>query len=239
MGLRSHHPVWGATERGYGPTVREVVPGFLVVCGVVAAPVLLCGWLYARFRLAGLLPALAVVGAIAVPLVRWGRAASRRHGGIWSEDELLALQDDQLYAAVRTVLRRDGWRIRNVPCDDRPRLAGRHPRTRIRIDVAFRLPGEGAADLDAPVPDDPPGGAVRLLVSRGEFSPGDQRRAHRHDGTHLIGRHRLTAWASGLPLEELIGLGPQLDGELRSGEKGQVGQPEPDEEDDDASTSEP
>jgi hypothetical protein len=178
--------------------------------------------------------------------VRWGRAASRRHGGIWSEDELLALQDDQLYAAVRTVLRRDGWRIRNVPCDDRPRLAGRHPRTRIRIDVAFRLPGEGAADLDAPVSDDPPGGAVRLLVSRGEFSPGDQRRAHRHDGTHLIGRRRLTAWAAGLPLDELLGLpggplrpgavghGSQLDRELRAGEKGQVGQPEPDEEDDDA-----
>lgn len=79
--------------------------------------------------------------------------------------------------------------------------------------MGFRLPGEGAAELDGPG-EDQDDGVVRLLVSRGEFTPGDVRRAQRHGGTHLVGRRRLVAWAAGLPLHELLDLpeGPAATG---------------------------
>lgn len=201
-------------KRHHGPTFWEVAPGLALLCAVTVAPVLVVAWLSARFGTTGLALGLAGLAALAVPLAWWGGAASRRQGGVWSEDELLALEDGRLCAAVRTILRRDGWRVAQAPSGRGPLLLGLHPGSGIRIAVEFRLPGERAAAAGTPLPlpggaDGAGGGAsgeIRVVVSRGEFSRTDFRWAARHDDVRLVGRHQLAAWSGGESLQDLLGL---------------------------------
>ncbi|MFG2306714.1 hypothetical protein [Actinacidiphila glaucinigra] len=195
----------------YGPTVWEVLPAFALLLAVVVAPVALLAWLHAVLGPSGLVLGVVLLVGIGVPWVRWRRAVDRRRRGVWTEAELQALDDQQLPAAVLTILRRDGWRVREAPHEGRPRLLGGHPPTRLRIDVGFRLPGEGAPDTPAPgflrvTGREHVGGIVRLVVHRGEFSRADVRWANRQGGVHLLDGHQLTTWAAGLPLQHLLGL---------------------------------
>ncbi|MFJ4851679.1 hypothetical protein [Streptomyces sp. NPDC088733] len=195
----------------YGPTVWDVLPAFVLLLAVVAGPVALLAWLHAVLGPGGLALGVVLLTGTVVPLVRWRRAVARRRSGIWTAAELQALDDRQLPAAVLTLLRRDGWRMRKAPHEGRPRLLGGHPSIRIRIDVGFRLSGEGASDAPAPgflrvAGREHVGGIVRLVVNRGEFSRTDVHWANRQGGVHLLDGHQLATWAAGLPLQKLLGL---------------------------------
>ncbi|MER6959280.1 hypothetical protein [Streptomyces sp. NPDC000618] len=196
-------------QDSYGPTFREVLPGFLKLGLAVGLSVALLAWAH-RLGILGLTPGLAVLGAVAVVLTRWRRAAVRRRRGVYTAAELVLLDDDQLMAAVERILRRDGWDAIAMPSRGRPRLYARDRGGR-RLDVVLS-PAENPADDEARTrllpteesPQPPDDEAIRLLVTRPSAGRTDAARPPLpNHGVLLSGRH-LQRWAAGTPLDELV-----------------------------------
>ncbi|MFE9252176.1 hypothetical protein [Streptomyces sp. NPDC007088] len=197
-------------ERGtYDPGLREVLPAF---AGLVLAAAVLVLLLVLSCRAFGvLLPVLglALLTAVAVPGLRWRRAAVRRRGGVYTPAEIAVLDDDGLATAAERILRRDGWRVIAMPTRGRPRLFARDRGDRL-LDIVFRA-GDEPSDEDTRT-----GPAtlrmewhtgvedlVRVVISKGTYSEEDLRWAARRGVAHLVDGHRLRRWAAGTPLDEL------------------------------------
>jgi hypothetical protein len=192
----------------YGPGLLEVLPALAglvaVVCGAVA------GVAVAYRRLGPGVPAvlLALLAVAAVAGVRHHRPLARRRHGYYSPQELAELDTQGLAVAVARMLRRDGWRVQQLPDHGRPRLRARDRGGR-RLEVAFRPVAEPLPDEDVPPGRTgrrrDPGGSLRLVIHRGVFSARDARWAERQGGTCLIDGPQLRRWAGGTPLHELTG----------------------------------
>ncbi|MEV1065279.1 hypothetical protein [Streptomyces sp. NPDC050263] len=196
-------------QDGHGPTFREVLPAFVKLGLAVGLSVAVLAWAH-RLGVLGLTPVLVVLGAVAVVLTRWRRAAVRRRRGVYTAAELALLDDDQLMVAVERILRRDGWDAIAMPSRGRPRLYARDLGGR-RLDVVL-TPAQDAADDEArtrllPTDEDrqpPDDEAIRLLVTRPSAARGDApRSSHPSHGVLLGGRH-VQRWAAGTPLDELV-----------------------------------
>ncbi|MEU3242203.1 MULTISPECIES: hypothetical protein [unclassified Streptomyces] len=168
-------------------------------------------WQYRVYGPGGLVLAFVLLAGIAVVVLRFSRATTRRRAGIYTPAELARLDDQGLAEAVERMLNRDGWNVIPMPRQGRPRLYARDRGGR-RLDVGFRPTEESASDGDAstdPVPTVRETGLAgidrlfRVLVSVGEFSHADVLWASRHDSVHLVDGRQLRRWASGASLDDL------------------------------------
>ncbi|MFD4988615.1 hypothetical protein [Streptomyces sp. NPDC058374] len=197
-----------------GPELRDVLPGFAGMVLVTAGPVVGLAWLYGTHGLGALLLGAVLLAAVTAVGVPWRRAVVRRRGGRYTPAELAVLDDHSLAVAAERMLRRDGWHVLPMPDDGRPRLYARDRRDR-RLDVSFRPVEEG------PAAEEPPGGpatlrepggpaddrVIRVVVSRGTYSPEEVQWASRPGGDHLVDGRQLQQWASGASLDALGLLG--------------------------------
>ncbi|MGW2050498.1 hypothetical protein ACWCPF_35790 [Streptomyces sp. NPDC001858] len=207
---RRRPPVSAARTRdSHGPTFREVLPAFLKLGLAVGLSVALLAWAH-RLGVLGLAPGLVVLGAVAVVLTRWRRAAVRRRRGVYTAAELVLLDDDQLMSAVERILRRDGWDAIAMPSRGRPRLYARDGGGR-RLDVVLSPAEDPAADEartrllpteESRQPADEE--AIRVLVTRPSTGRADASRASVPGHGVLLGARQLLRWAAGTPLDELV-----------------------------------
>ncbi|NUK09494.1 hypothetical protein HRW18_16075 [Streptomyces lunaelactis] len=193
----------------YGPTFRDVLPGFVGLGLAIGLPLGFLGWMYGQLGILGLVLGVALLAGAAVLLVRWRRASARRRGGIYTPAELATLDDHGLAAAAERLLGRDGWHVIAMPDEGRPRLYARDRGGR-QLDVGFRSADE-VVDGDAPTGPAPlreagrPGvdNLIRVVVSRGSYSRTDVLWASRQGGVHLLDGRQLQQWAAGASLDDL------------------------------------
>ncbi|MEJ8662284.1 hypothetical protein [Streptomyces sp. MS1.AVA.4] len=193
----------------YGPTFREVLPGFVGLGIAIGLPVAFLSWMYGQLGVLGLVLGVVLLAGAAVLLVRWRRALTRRRGGIYTPAELASLDDHGLAAAAERILRRDGWHVIAMPDQGRPRLYARDRSSR-QLDVGFRPEGE-TADEDASPSPAPlrevgrPGvdNLIRVVVTRGSYSRSDVLWASRQGYVHLVDGRQLQLWAAGRSLDDL------------------------------------
>ncbi|MFD4143049.1 hypothetical protein [Streptomyces sp. NPDC058572] len=194
----------------YGPTLLEVLPGFVGLGLAIGLPVGFLAWMYGRLGVLGLVLAVALLAGAAVLLVRWRRAFTRQRGGIYTPAELAGLDDHGLAAAAERILRRDGWHVIAMPDEGRPRLYARDRGGR-QLDVGFRPATDETADEDAPTGSAPlreagrPGidDLIRVVVTRGSYTRTDVLWASRQGGVHLLDGRQLQQWAAGASLDNL------------------------------------
>ncbi|MGO4749588.1 hypothetical protein AB4212_13360 [Streptomyces sp. 2MCAF27] len=215
----------------YGPEWWQVLPGFVLLLVVVAAPLSALGWLWARVGWwAALLSALALGYAVRAVVLRRRRAVARkrRRAVSFTLDQVDAADDRAFRAIVGRLLLRDGWQaVRGVRVTDAGvvHLVGHWPGGR-QLGVAFERGVEragpdgprGAAALRAVGSvEQRPGGAttgasaVFVVVSSGSFARDRVLWAAR-TGVHLVDRTMLERWAAGQHLAVLLAL--DLDGVL-------------------------
>ncbi|MFI9825917.1 hypothetical protein ACIHFC_37050 [Streptomyces sp. NPDC052013] len=178
----------------YGPELRDVFPGFIVLGLAVLAPVLLLAWLYKALDVGGLALGVILLAAAVAAGWRLRRTVVRRRGGHYTAAELAQLNDHGLAAAAARMLRRDGWRVVDLTVrEGRPRLYARDRRGR-KLDVAFRPVASAAATDEgargpAPLRDAGRPGVdrlIRVVVHLGGFSRADVLWASRQGGVHLL-----------------------------------------------------
>lgn len=193
----------------YGPTLWDVLPGFVGLGLAIVVPVGFLGWVYGQLGVLGLMLGAALLAGVAALLVRWRRTASRRRGGIYTPAELVKLDDRGLAAAAERMLGRDGWNVVAMPDKGRPRLYARDRDGR-QLDVGFR-PADEEANGDVPTGPAPlreagrPGvdNLIRVVVSRSTYSRTDVLWASRQGGVHLLDGRQLQQWAAGTSLDDL------------------------------------
>ncbi|MET7621775.1 hypothetical protein ACWC5O_44895 [Streptomyces sp. NPDC001450] len=191
----------------YGPTLRDVLPGFVGVGVAIGLPLAFLVWMYERLGVLGLVLSIAILVGLAVTLVRWRQAVARRRGGIYSAAQLSDLDEHGLAVAAQRFLRRDGWHVVSVPFKGRPRLSARD-RTGRQLDVTFRPPGASAEGEPGRAPLREAGRQgvdriIRVMVNPGSYSRTDVLWASRQGGVHLLDGVQLRQWAAGASLDDL------------------------------------
>lgn len=191
-----------------GPTLRDVLPGAVLLALAVTVPVAFLTWLSLRLGVLGLVLGLVLLGAGAVPLVRWRRAAARRRGGVYLPAELAGLDGHALAVAVGRMLRRDGWHVISAPFEGRPRLSATD-RSGRQLDVVFRSDPKGPGAT--PLRDVGRLGVdrvLRVVVTTGSYGRADVLWAARQGGVYLVDGAVLADWAAGTTAAAALGLSP-------------------------------
>ncbi|GAA3475764.1 hypothetical protein [Streptomyces yanii] len=189
----------------YGPTFREVLPGFVGLGLAIGLLVGLLDWVYGQLGVLGLALSVALLVGVATMLVRWRRTLTRRRCGIYTPAELAGLDDHGLAAATERMLRRDGWHVIAMPDKGRPRLYARDPGGR-QLEVGFRPEDEDAPTGPATLREAGRPGVedlIRVVVSRGSYNRTDVLWASRQGGVRLLDGQQLGRWAAGSRLDDL------------------------------------
>jgi hypothetical protein len=191
------------------PTVEQLAPllGAVILAAVVGS--LLLAWAYGQLGLPGLLLMLLVYLAGLVRLVLWRGAVVRRRRGRYTETEAARFRLDRLPAVVLTLLARDGFDVALTDWEGQPRILG----VDTDLDLTFRAADSGPDSGSALRPvlraaGAPAAAGLRVVVSLGQFQRGDIVWASRQGGVHLVDGATLRRWATGTPLQQLLGLRP-------------------------------